>query len=56
MQAILRIRQARPRVHRLERICQRVRQLGAVALELLALVSLATALAAGLLILSGLPA
>ena len=53
MQATVRIRQARPRAHRRESFCQRARQLGAVAGELLALASLGLALAAGLMLLTG---
>ncbi len=55
MQATFRIRQARPRAHRRESLRQRLRQMGAVAGELLALASLTVALAAGLLVLTGMP-
>lgn len=51
MQATLRIRQARRR----QSLRQRIRQMGAVAGELLALASLAVALTAGFLVLTGLP-
>jgi len=54
MQATLRIRQARPRAHRLDRLRRSARQLGHVAGELLALAGLVTALATGLLALVGL--
>lgn len=55
MQIALRIRQARPRAYRRESFRQHARQLGMVAGELVALASLAAALAAGLLVLTGLP-
>jgi len=55
MQATLRIRQARPRVHLRESLIQRIRQVGALAGELLALASLTVSLGAGLLVLTGLP-
>ncbi|HSH26879.1 MAG TPA: hypothetical protein VK972_03780 [Wenzhouxiangella sp.] len=54
MQVALRVQQARPRVHRRESFRQHVRQLGMVAGELVALASLAVALAAGLTVLTGL--
>ncbi|MDZ7789443.1 MAG: hypothetical protein U5L08_02940 [Xanthomonadales bacterium] len=55
MQAAIRIRQARPRVRRRESLRQRIRQMGAVAGELLALASLTMALTTGFLVLTGLP-
>lgn len=54
MQATLRIRQARSRAHPRESLRHHARQLGAVAGELLALASLAVALTAGLMLLTGL--
>lgn len=55
MQATLRICQARTRAHRRESLRQHIRQMGALAGELLALASLTVALAAGFLVLTGLP-
>jgi hypothetical protein len=54
MQVAIRIRQARSRAHRRESLRQHARQAGAVAGELLALASLTVALAAGLMVLTGL--
>lgn len=53
MQATLANRQARPRNHRWELLRQCARQMMAVSGELLALASLAAALAAGLTVLAG---
>jgi len=54
MQLALRTRQARPRADLRAAIRQHARQLGVVAGEVMALVSLAAAVAAGLLVLTGL--
>lgn len=54
MQTTLAIRQARPRAHPRKSICHGVRQLGAIAGELLALASLAAAMGTALLLLTGL--
>lgn len=54
MQAQIRFRQARPRLHPIQQIRQGARQLGAIAGELLALTSLVMALATGLVTLTGL--
>lgn len=54
MQAIVRFRQARPKGHLRESFRQHTQQVGAVAGELLALASLGLALAAGLMLLTGL--
>jgi hypothetical protein len=54
MQVALRFRQARLRADRRESLRQHARRFGAVAGELLALASLGLALAAGLMLLTGL--